>query len=242
MTGATFTAYIRYLTKTTASTLTDADILMLANVEQESLAEEIATEVDEGYFIMEDKRNLEAGIRNYTYPTDFLKSVKYVSAKLDGVKTVYLREVDFGDAEVANYPLMEESYLKDAYSTKPPAYINVGTEIMVLSGDTIIDVTEGLVIQGEVYPEALVAADLVGTTRLSIASGTSAVRLPHAAYKPLAKMVSIAYKTSKDKPLPLTEDEKLLPIDKANLWKKLRGRNAVRVTIGSVPYNDGQQY
>lgn len=213
---------------------------MLANVEQAALAEEIAAEVDEGYFLMEDVRSLEADTRKYTYPQDMLKSIKYIAVKLDGINWTYLREVDFGYIESRNLPLMEEAEIQNEFANKEPKYLFHGTELMILNGSAITAVAGGLKIVSEVYPESLVSSDLVGTSLLSTASTTTAVRLPLAAYKPLAKMVSIAYKTSKDKPLPLTEDEKLLPVDKANLWKKLRGRNAVRVIQGSVPYMDGQ--
>jgi len=242
MTGTTFANYIRYLTGTTSTTLTDAELLMLANVEQGNLAEEIAANVDEGYFVMEDVRNLEADTRRYTYPTDMLKSIKYMAAKLDGTSWTYLREIDFGYAESRNIPLMEETEIQNEFSESDSKYLNFGTEIMVLNGAAITAVVDGLKIAGEVYPEDLDADDLVGEVNMSIPSTSSAVRLPNAAYKPLAKMVSIAYKTSKDKPLPLTEDERLLPVDLGKLYSKLRGRNAVRVITGAIPYDDGQQY
>jgi len=242
MTGTIFKNYIRYLTKTTANTLTDADLLMLAGVEQAAIAESIASNVDEGYFLMEDVRNLEAGVRKYTYPQDLLKSLKYIAAKLDGIKWSYLREIDFGYIEGRNLPLMEETTIQNEFANKTAKFMFTGTEIMLLNGAAIPVVAGGLKIVAEVYPENLVAADLAGTSLLSVPSVSTAVRLPLAAYKPLAKMVSIAYKTSKDKPLPLTEDEKLLPVDLSNLYTKLRGRNAVRVIQGSVPYDDGQNY
>jgi len=242
MTGTNFTAYIRYLTGTTTETLTDAEILLLANIEQSSLAEDIASNVDEGFFIMEDTRNLEADTRKYTYIADLLKSLKYVAVQLDGTNWSYLREIDFGYMEGRNLPLLEESQIQNEFAEKDPKYLLFGTELMILNGAPITAVTRGLKIAAEVYPESLEAADLVGTSLLSTPSTTTTVRLPLAAYKPLAKKVSIAYKTSKDKPLPLTEDERLLPVDMSNLYSKLRGRNAVRVIQGSVPYMDGQNY
>lgn len=242
MTGANFTNYIRKLTGTNTTTFPNADILLYANVEQAALAEGIATNVDEGFFLMEDVRNLEAGVRRYTYPVDLLKSLKYVAAKLDGTNWSYLREIDFGYIEGRNLPLMEESQITNEFAGKQPKYLLTGNEMMILSGDTITAVTDGIKVVGEVYPEDLVTGDLSGSTDLSIASSTTTVRLPRAAYKPLAKMVSIAFKTSKDKPLPLTEDERLLPVDMSNLYNTLRGRNAVRVITGSVPYDDGQGY
>lgn len=242
MTGATFTSYVHKLTGTNASTFPVADILVFANIEQASLAEDIASNVDEAYFLMEDVRNLEADERSYTYPVDFLKGIKYVSAKLDGTNWLYLRETDFGYIEGRKQPLMENTTIKSEYAQKSPEYLLNGNEIMILSGADIIAVTSGLKIMSEVYPEDLDSDDLSGSVDLSIASTTTAVRLPRAGYKALAKMVSIAYKTSKDKPLPLTEDERLLPVDKSELYNKLRGRNAVRVITGKVPHNDGQQY
>ena len=241
MTGTQFTTYVRYLTGTDSGTLTDAELLLLANIEQASLAEDIASNVDEGYFVMEDVRNLEADQRRYTYPPDLLKSVQYVAAKLDGSNWTYLREIDFGYIEGRDLPLLEETEIQNEFASAAK-YLNFGTEIMLFNGAAITAVSGGLKIAGEVYPEDLGTDDLVGTDNLSVPSSASKVRLPNAAYKPLAKMVSIAYKTSKDKPLPLTEDERLLPIDKEKLFEKLRGRNAVRTITGHVPYNDGSNY
>lgn len=242
MTGTQFAEYVRYLTGTDSTTLTDDDIVLLAAVEQDSLAEDIASNVDEGYFIMEDTRNLEADTRNYTYPVDWLKSLKYIAAQLDGTNWSYLRELDYGYIEGRNLPLMENSQIKNEFSGKDPRFMFSGNEMIILSGDDIIAVTDGLKLRAEVYPEHLTTSDLSGSTDLSVPSSNTTVRLPRAGYKPLAKMVSIAYKTSKDKPLPLNEDERLLPIDKSNLYKKLRGRNAVRTITGDVPYDDGQNY
>jgi len=242
MTGTNFATYVRYLTQTDTGTLTDAELVLLMNVEKDNLAQEIATNVDESYFVMPDTRDLEADIRNYTYPTDFLKSLKYVAAKLDGTNLVYLREVDFGYIEARGLPLLNNTHIKDEFSDADPRYLLKNNELVILSGSDITAVTGGLVIESEVYPEDFTTSDLSGSTDLSIASTTTAVRLPRPATKTLAKMVSIAYKTSKDKPLPLTEDERLLPIDKEKLFESLRGRNAVRVITGKVPYNDGSNY
>lgn len=243
MTGTQFTNLIRdHYTKTDSTTLTDAELLVLANVEQAALAEEIAANVDEGYFLMTDTRNLEAGVRNYTYPLDWLKSARYVSAKLDGTNPVYLRELDFGYIEGRSLPLLDNTQIKNEFSTKEPHYLFKGTELYILSGDDIEAVTDGLELVAEVYPEDLVTGDLSSSDDLSIPSSTTTVRLPRAAYNVLAKRVSIAWKSSKDKPLPLTESEKLLAVDQDKLYEKLRGRNAVRVITGKVPYNDGQDY
>lgn len=240
MPGNTFTEYIRKLTRTNVVTLPTADIVTFANVEQGFLAEQIASNVDEGYFNVIDERTLEAGVRNYTYPPDFLKGLRYVSADLDGWQ--YLKEIDFGYYEGRNLPLLEESFIIQEFAQKPAHYIISGNELWLLSGKAIETVPAGLKIIAEVYPENLTTDDLTGTDDLSIASSNVSCRLPRAAYRVLAKKVSIAYKSSKDKPLPLTEDERRLDVDLQDLYEVLRGRNSVRVIQASVPYNDGQQY
>lgn len=242
MTGTNFATYVRYLTQTDVTTLTDAELVLLMNVEKDNLAEEIASNVDEGYFVMKDVRDLELNTRNYTYPEDFLKSLKYVAAKLDGSNWSYLRETDFGFIAARSLPLMDNAQIKNEFSQAEARYLLKNNELFILSGDDIPAVTDGLHIEVEVYPEDFKTSDLSGSDSLHIPSTTTMVRLPRPATKVLAKMVSIAYKTSKDKPLPLTEDERLLPVDKEALFDKLRGRNAVRNIIGHVPYEDGSNY
>lgn len=241
MTGQEYATYVRTLTRTNPATFTDAQIVALSNVEQSFLAEQIVSNVDEGYFNVIEERDLEAGVRNYTYPTDFLAKLRYVSAVIGG-ETVYLREVDFGIDQMGSKALLEESVIQQEFSMKAPAYRLSGTELWLLSGDPIVAVPSGLKIITESYPEGLTEADLSGGASLSTSSSTITSRLPRAAYRVLAKKVSIAYKSSKDKPLPLTEDERRLDIDLADLYDILGRRNAVRVITAKVPYNDGRQY
>jgi hypothetical protein len=242
MTGTNFAAYIRNNTRTNSTTLTDTEIVLLANVEKDNLAELIVGNVDEGYFNMTDTRDLEANVRNYTYPADMLKSIRYVAAKLDGTNWSYLTETDFGYIAGRKLPLLENSWIRDEFSNKYPQYLLSNQELWLMTGDDIIAVDEGLKLVSEVYPEDITTADLSGVVDLAVASSNTAVRLPRQAHKIWAHMVSISYKTSKDKPLPLTDAEKKLAIDLSDLYSKLRGRNAVRVTQGSVPYDDGQDY
>jgi hypothetical protein len=241
MTGTQFSQLIRKWTSTNSATLTDADLVVFANAVKDDLAELIVANVDEGYFNATDTRDLEAGVRNYTYPSDWLKSMRYISAKLDGVKTTTLDEVDFGFIAKHQMPL-EESYIVDMFSNRRPAFYFSGNELNILSGSAIIAVTGGLTIVSEIYPEDLTTTHLSGSTDLSVASATTTCRLPRSAHMPWATLVSIAYKSSKDKPLPLTDNEKKVAVDLEEMYKKLRGRNAVREVTASVPYDDGQDY
>lgn len=245
MTGQTFTALIRYLTKTTSTTLTDADIVMLANVEKDNLAELIASNVDEGYFNVDEVRDLEADTRRYTFDSAMLKAIKYIAAKLDGTNWTYLTQTDFGYFAGRELPLLENTEIKSEFANKAKFLIS-GLEVWLLTGDDIIAVSEGLKLVTEVYPEDITTGTLSLTADISIPTSTTAVTLPRATHRVWAHMVSIAYKSSKDKPLPLTAEEKKLVtlLDDPNyvLYEKLKNRNAVGSFLASVPYDDGQDY
>lgn len=230
------------MTKTNSTTFTDAEIVLYANMVKDELAEEIANECGEGYFDVHGVRDLEAGVRNYTFDNDMLKHLRYASAKLDGTNLVYLRETDFSLAERNNLPLLDNATVKNLYASRSPEYFISGMEFYILSGDDIIDVTEGIDLVYEAYPEDLTTSDLSAASDLSIPSSNQAVRLPRAAHKVWLKLVSIAYKSSQEKPIPLTEDEQKIEIDRSKLYDILRGRNQMRSFSAAVPYNDGQDY
>jgi hypothetical protein len=242
MKGTNFASIVRYRTKTNSTTLTDAEIVLLANVAKDALAEEIVTECGEGYFDMLETRDLESDTRNYTFDADLLKHVRYMSAKLDGTNWVYLRETDFGMIEGQNKPLFENSHIKNLYSGRAPEFLISGSEFWVLSGDDIIAVTAGLKLVTEVYPEDITSTDLASAGDLSVPSSTTTHRLPRQTHDIWARLVSIAYKTSKEKPLPLSEDEQKIEIDRSKMYEKLRERNQVRSFVAGVPYMDGQDY
>jgi len=105
MTGTTFASYIREKTKTNSTTLTDARIVVLANVVKDDLAGKIITNVDEGYFDMEMVTDLEAGIRDYSFENDIVKNLKYAHALLDGTNPAYLTEADYSLFSTGQKPI-----------------------------------------------------------------------------------------------------------------------------------------
>lgn len=242
MIGTNFASYVRYRTKTNSTTLPDLELVLLANTVKDDLAGLIATNVDEKYFDMEMVRDLELNTRDYTFEESLLKNVRYVSATLDGTTPLYLIENDFGEAEMSRTALMDETTLRNHYSGRKPEYLITGRSLRILSNEPIIAVTDGLKLVAEVYPENIDADDLAAVTDLSIPSVDTEHRLPRPAHRVWAKMVVIEYKTSLEKPLPLTEDDAKIELDLSELYKVLRKRNAVRSVIAKVPSNDGQGY
>jgi len=242
MIGTTFASYIRLRTKTNSTTLTDATIVITANVIKDDLASKIISNVDEGYFDMEMVRDLEANIRDYTFENDVVKNLKYATAKLDGTNPVYLTESDWGAIEGEKKPLLEDTSIKELYAARNPQFLITGRSLKILSGNNIGATVDGLKVVGEVFPEDITPTMLAATTELSIPSSDTQHAIPRAAHRIWAKMVVVEYKQSREKPIPLTEDEKKIELDLDELYKELRKRNAVRSFTAGVPQDNGQNY
>lgn len=240
MKGTTFAAYIREKTKTNSTTLTDAKIVTLGNVAKDDLAEEIVANVDEHYFDMELTRDLEADIRNYTVADDLLKHMTAVYAKLDGSNWEPLLEADISQFD--DTAILDNTKIKDLYSALKPQFRISGREIILLNGDDITAVTEGLKMIAEIYPEDLSTAMLASSDDLSIPSSDTTHRLPRQLHKIWATMIIIDYKQSRDKPIPLTQSEKNVQADLQAAFKKLTPRNTNRSFIASTPKETGEEY
>lgn len=240
MKGTTFAAYIRKKTKTNSTTFSDADIVTYANVVKDEIAADIAANVDEGYFDMELTRDLEADIRNYTFADDILVHMKHCAAKLDGSNVVTLLEADMSQFD--DTPILENSHIKELYSGRRPEFLITGRELKILSGDDIIDVTDGLKMIAEIYPEDITTTTLAASTDLSIPSSDTTHALPRQVHKLWALKVVIEYKQSRDKPIPLTQQEKKVEMDLLDVYKKLSPRNTNRSFQATTPKDDGQNY
>ena len=65
---------------------------------------------------------------------------------------------------------------------------------------------------------------------------------PRQFHELLARRVAIAYKSSKDRPIPLSEKEQMYEIDLERQIVLMRDENMDRNIIPSIPYNDGSNY
>ena len=65
---------------------------------------------------------------------------------------------------------------------------------------------------------------------------------PRQFHELLARRISIAYKSSKDRPIPLSEKEKLYEVDLMTQINTMKGTNLDRSITPSAPYDDGSQY
>jgi hypothetical protein len=237
MTPATFATYIRKMTKTNTTTFPDADILTFANVVKDDIAKEIL-KVNEDYFGMKFLRNLVAGQRGYAFPSDMLNQIKYVQATLDGVKQKMLTQFD-----VTTYKRpTDETDIQANWQGKEPEFDIFGSSLYIYSDSAIIDVTNGLELWAMVYPQDL--ANLTDTTDMSVPYNTTSFGMPRAMHKVWATLVCVLYKTSKEKPLPLTEQEAKVDVDLQLAVNSLKGldlNRSIVVTVSDYSH-DGQDY
>lgn len=236
MTFAKFASLVRYYTKTNSTTFTDTEMLLLANVLKDDIAAQIAKKAGEDYFGLRFERDLVANQREYELPAEVMSRIKFVEAKLDGENWSKLGETDLLQYQKST----DESTIQDQYSGKDPAFDIWDKSIFLYSEDAIESVTDGLKLWAIVFPADF--TDLTSTEDMATNPSTTSHGFPREFHGLLAIGVSIAYKTSQPRPIPLSEKEKTYERDLADKIESLREENLDRNFIASAPYNDGSQY
>ncbi len=231
-----FAKLIRYYTKTNSTTFPDEDILTFANIFKDDIASLIGKEVGEDYFGLRFERDLIAGQREYSLPKELMSRIKYLNAKLDGEKWLRLNETDLNTYGGA----MDENTILSRYEGKNPEFDLWDNSIFILSGKPIIDVQEGLKLWAIVYPADFTSLDSIEDMSNNPTDFTHG--FPREFHELLARRVSIAYKSSKDRPIPLSEKEVLYEADLDAQIQKMKEANLDRTVVPKAPYNDGSQY
>lgn len=236
MTPVKFAALVRLYTKTNSTTFADADILSYANIFKDDIGAQIATVVGEDYFGLRLERNLVASQREYDLPAEMMGRFKYLEAKLDGSNWSVLHEVDLSVYDETT----DEATIRNQYTGKDPEFDIWDQSIFILSGDAIIGVTNGLKIWAIIWPADF--ANLTGTDDMATPPDDYSHGFPRQFHELLARRVSIAYKSSKDRPMPLSKKELLYEQDLAAQIATLKEMNLDRSTSPSAPYDDGSDY
>jgi len=231
-----FASLIRYYTKTNSTTFTDADILVLANIFKDDICGLIAKDVGEDYFGLRFERDLIAGQREYDLPAELMSRMKYLQAKLDGTNWEKLNETDL----ITYNKALDEDTIQLTYSERSPEFDLWDQGIYILSGDAIIDVTDGLKLWAIIFPSDF--TDLTSTEDMSTNPDDYTHGFPRQFHELLARRISIAYKSSKDRPIPLSEKEKLYEVDLVNQIETMKDANLDRSVKPLTPYDDGSEY
>jgi hypothetical protein len=233
-----FATYIRFHTKTDSTTLTDAELVSLANVKKDDIAKEIA-KGNEDIFGMWYLRDLEAGVREYSFPANILSNIKGVEACVANEGTEFKK---FDEFDLTKYrQTTVEADIRQQFSGKYLFDI-FRKSLWLYTGEEIIDVTDGLKLWAIQFPADLTTAILSSSEDMSVDPSTTSHGMPREAHEIWARSVIIEYKNSKEKPIPLTEKELNYENDLQKVLNALKGTNLDRQNLASVPRDTGENY
>lgn len=237
MTPVQFARYVRYKTRTNATTFTDDDILLLMSQRQDEIAE-AALKADEDIFLIPETVGLVANQREYPLDPDIISRIKRVDAKLDGSNWIPLTEVDITQLNIA---IGTETDITSNYSnTKGGAFYDLSRKAITLLSGTITTVAAGLKFWVDIYPAPI--TDLSSNTEMAVDPTSTSHGMPRPLHKVWATGVIIDYKQSREKPIPLTEEEQNYEMKLQRAIETLMHGNMDREVIAYVPYDDGSQY
>lgn len=245
MTPAQIATRIRFFTRTSSVTFVDADILHLLNQRIDEVAQAIL-KTDEDIFLIPQTDDLVLNQRVYAFPSDILSRIKRVSAKFNGTDWIPLYELDISGVST---PIVTEANITDIFNSYQVSNTNphgarfdiMRKSIKIYSG-TISAVTDGLQLWCMTWPAHV--TDLSSTTDLSVDPSTSTHSMPRSVHRLLVSGVVIDYKSSREKPIPLSERELNYERDLEKAIETLKHGNLDREVIGELPpassrWNDG---
>lgn len=236
MTPASFATYIRLKTRTSSTTLSDADLLVLVNVVKDDICQRVL-ETDEDIFLVPTYMNLVANQREYPLYSNILSRIKRVEAKLDGTNWLKLKSIDLVNI---GQPITPESNITYYYSNEEGnAFYDIMRKALWIYSGTITSVTDGLRVWQNIFPADI--TDITSGTDMSIDPSTITHGIPKELHRVLAKGVIIEWKESREKPIPLTEREQKYEYDLEKAIQTLKKSTYDREVIGSIPSTDGSE-
>lgn len=239
MNAVTFAAYVRRQTRTTATTLPDATLLLYMNKVKDTIANMIV-ERDEDYFVTPQTANLVANQREYPLPQDILNRIERVEAKLDGTNFIKLEVLDQSQySEVSD----ETTIINSFSNGKGGAFYDIIRSSIYLYSGTITSVTNGLKIWANAYPPDI--SSLASTEPLSVDPTTTTHGIPRGVHDIWAEGVIIEWKNGQQKPIPLTRQEQLWEARveaTINRITPVSSEEAIIASVPDFPGNSGYDY
>lgn len=235
-----FAELCRFYTKTNSTTFTDSMLAIIANTVRMELASEIASRSNRDEFVIPQVTNLIAAQREYPFASRLLPRLKYLEAKLDGENWIELIETDIQREGIST----NESDIVGRFGNgKGEAYWDsVRNSIFILSGE-ITNVTDGLKAWFTSQLTPVSAADLASNENdMEDPPSDTELGFPGLFHELWARKVSMRYKSSKDKPIPLSPEEARFDMDLEKRVREYTEANLSVVTEGKVPYDDGYNY
>ena len=230
MTGVAFAALIRKYTRTNATTLTNADIVVLANPVKDDIAEELMV-ADEHYFEVPNYIDLVASRREYPLPDDNL-GIARVEAKLDGTNFIKLVHADAGQYSRTTD---ETTIVSRFANVEGSAYYDIVRRSIYIYSGAITSVAGGLKLVNSTYPQDITVSTLNLSTDMSIDPSPTQFSLPRSLHELWARKISINYKSNREKPLPLTDQELLYDRDLRRKISLLTNQDKDTELLATVP-------
>lgn len=240
MTGINFAALVREYTQTNSSTLPDSKIVLLGNAQKDSFFAPKIFEVKEDAFVVPATTNLEEDQREYAFIDDIIGSITRVEAKFEPTgKYIIVDELNINAHRVPE----EEDQITAAFSNNEgeAKYTIRRGSIFIYSG-SIVDVTNGLKVFFNTFPQDLTTAMLASSNQLSLATSNTDVVIARMFHELWARSISIYWKSNRDKPIPLTETELNFKNDFEDLLSIFRMGNTDRNLHASLPPDRHLQY
>lgn len=230
MTPVEFANHVRFMTRTNSTTFTDAEILALMKIRQDEIAKAIL-EADEDILLIPQYTDLVLNQREYPLPQDMLSSIKRVEAKLDGTNYIKLNELD-----VTTYGKTintESEITQQFFNEEGKAYFDLSRKSLYIYSGPITAVVAGLKILVNTWLEPI--GDLSATNDMSQDPSTTTHGIPRELHEIWARGVIIDWKSSREKPIPLSEREQVYGIDLAKAINSLKPQNLDRNFTGQLP-------
>src|SRR3990172_1228035 len=218
MTPIECAAWIRLKTRTNSTTFTNADIVTFLRQRQDEIAQAIL-EADEDILLIPQIVDLVSSVtqRDYPFPTDILSRIKRVEARLDGTSWLKLSEMDITQHE---RPTDEANIINYFSNEEGNCFYDLIRKSMYIYSGTITANAGGLKLWCDTYPTTI--TDMTSGVDMSVDPSTTTHGIPRPMHKIWATGVVIDYKSSKEKPIPLTESENNYEFDLQKAIKTLK--------------------
>jgi hypothetical protein len=239
MTPAELVNLVRYNTRTNSSTFTDTNILMLLNLYIDDFSTEII-KADEDYFGVPQFADLalnddNSPQREIPLPADNLNQIKMVEAKLDGSHWIPLTELDLTQYNRTT----DEATIASIFGTSEGrAFFDIFRNSLWLYTGTFGAVSQGLKLWS--FQWAAHITNAASTTDLSEDPSDVEAGFPRAFHELLARRVGIHYKTTREKPLALTDNEIKFSVDFQSKIDSIEDMDQKRPNTSSMP--DEREY
>ena len=232
-----FQAGLRFQTWTNDYTLSTPDIVALSNIELDTFGLLWSVPwLNEDLFGKIYTRDLTVGNRKYEIPFDLIH-VKKLEVCMTWLATDWkeAKETNIG----TNGMITQEANILAMMNGRDPLFEMFGGYLYLYSSASVIAVTGWIKMHGIMYPSSFNIDDFwVNDRDISVPRDATTQGIPRAFHKLLLQRISIAYKQSRDKPIPLTESEQMHTGNLADVISNMRLYNYSRKHKMSNP-NDG---